>query len=116
MAVDLQGAQAANGRRGIGAYARAIVQHLVALAPEHEWALVVNGAFPESVDEFIALVGDRPGVTVHLFQPPDLLRGSLIGDAGRRHAPDVVYEQFVADQRPHLVLITHMVEGHAAPA
>ncbi|CAB4561662.1 MAG: glycosyltransferase [Actinobacteria bacterium] len=116
VAVDLQGAQAANGRRGIGAYARAIVQHLVALAPEHEWALVVNGAFPESVDEFIALVGDRPGVTVHLFQPPDLLRGSLIGDAWLRHATEVVYEQFVADLRPDVVLITSLFEGLADPA
>ncbi len=109
--VDVQGAQATNARRGIGGYVRSLVTHLFDGAPDDEWSLVASGAFGDELDELTDLVGGRPNVTLHVFEPPDLLRGAIVDDPWLRTAAEVVYEEFVASLHPDVVLVTSLFEG-----
>ena len=48
--IDLQGAQSDSRFRGIGRYTISFTKALIEQAPEHEFFLVLNGAFGESID------------------------------------------------------------------
>ena len=109
--IDLQGAQSDSSRnRGIGRYTNALALGIAKFArDEHELILALNGRFDEAIDEvklrFSGLV--EPG-NFRVWYPPAV--GQLSSAAGKR-ASEKLYEAFLADLEPDVVLVASMFEG-----
>lgn len=113
--VDLQGAQAANARRGIGNYSLALADHLAAAPREHEIVVALNGAFADATDELAARFRSR-GLRTDVWFPPADLRGAVVDDRWTSEAAEVVREEFLASVGADVVLVSSLFEGFGDPA
>jgi glycosyltransferase involved in cell wall biosynthesis len=113
--VDLQGAQASNSRRGIGAYSLALTEHLVQGAPNDEVVIALNGAFPDETDRLMEQFR-TDGTRTEVWFPPDIIRGAAADDRWAARAAQVVREEFLASLDPDVLLVTSLFEGFADPA
>jgi glycosyltransferase involved in cell wall biosynthesis len=116
--VDLQGAQATNARRGIGAYSLSLTEHLVdaAASSGDEVVIVLNGAFRQEAEELKKQFMARRNTTVEVWFPPTTMQGEATDDTWLRRASAVVFEDFVAALQPDVFLVTSLFEGLADPA
>lgn len=110
--IDLQGAQATHHGRGIGRYALSLALALIRQSGSHEIRLLLNGHYPQAMDEIRHAVGMQlPAEHVHVWQgfeslPSDTVHPSFSGDFARRLRSAVM-----ASIRPDVVLITSLFEG-----
>ena len=112
--IDLQGAQTESRFRGIGRYSLSFVRALLNRRSQHEFWVVLNGRFGESISEIEEALADvLPRYRVRVFETP---RGIALRDPENSWAAassEVIREAFIAELRPDLVLITSLFEGFA---
>jgi glycosyltransferase involved in cell wall biosynthesis len=117
IALDLQGAQAVNRRRGIGRYSRALAQSIVAHASEHEVWLVLNSAFPESAEEirsdFYDSIDPRRIVA---FETAGKTAAMHPQNAWRNRAGQLMRTRFLTQLRADVVHTSSLFEGYADDA
>jgi len=110
--VDLQGCQSESGRRGIGRYSLALTESLARIAGTHEMSLLLNAAFPQSVewigDRFNALI---PRERIHVFATPIPVAESDDTNAWRALAAEKIREAYVSRLRPDVLLLSSLFEG-----
>jgi glycosyltransferase involved in cell wall biosynthesis len=110
--VDLQGGQATNRMRGIGAYSRSIARALLRYNGVHEIHVLLNHAFEGSIadirQEFGKVLGRE---RVHVWYPPGPAR--YLDDENKRHraAAELIREAAIARLRPDFLLVTSLFEG-----
>ena len=111
--IDLQGAQTESRFRGIGRYSLSFVRALLNRRSQHEFWVVLNGRFGESISEIEEALADvLPRYRVRVFETP---RGIALRDPENSWAAassEVIREAFIAELRPDLVLITSLFEGY----
>ncbi|MBF6648518.1 glycosyltransferase [Methylobacter sp. BlB1] len=114
IAIDMQGAQGNNQRRGIGRYTLSLVQAIVRNRGSHEIFLALNGLFPESIEQIrAAFDGLLPQKNIRVWQVPGPVRSLGSGNDWRRRTGELVREAFLTSLKPDLVLISSLFEGPA---
>ena len=111
--IDMQGAQSiSNGNRGIGRYTMSLAKALARERGKHELLLVLNGAFPASVEriraQFIGLL-QQEDIRVWYTQPP--MAYVEPGSEWLRQSGELVREAFIASLNPDFVLLSSLFEG-----
>jgi glycosyltransferase involved in cell wall biosynthesis len=111
--IDLQGAQTTGSRfRGIGRYCLNFAKAFVVQRREHEVMIVLNAAFPDSVDairqEFSELL---PAKSIRIWNAPQPVRALESENADRRQQAEVVREAFFACLNPDWVIVSSLFEG-----
>ncbi|MPT22604.1 MAG: glycosyl transferase family 1, partial [Starkeya sp.] len=108
--VDLQALQSrSSGQRGIGRYARALVEGLLRLAPEDEFVLLLNGMIGEDNAGLRRDFAVWPNVTLRLWTAAR--PASFPAPAARRQAAEAIREAVIADCAADIVLVTSLFEG-----
>lgn len=112
IAIDMQGAQASNGRRGIGRYTLALTQALARARGSHEVILVLNGALPESIEPIrAAFDGLLPDDAIRVWDCPVPVAAADAGNDWRRRSAELLREAFMASLDPDIVLVSSLFEG-----
>lgn len=111
--IDMQGAQTTGSRnRGIGRYTFSLTQAIVRQRGRHDIVLVLNAAFPDSVDwlrtEFSSLL---PPDNIRVWQGPGPISAVAPANAWRRESAELLREAFIASLAPDFVLMTSLFEG-----
>ena len=110
--VDLQACQSESGQRGIGRYSLALTEALARIAGAHELSLVLNAAFPQTVewirDRFSASI---PRARIHVFATPTPVAESDGANGWRTLAAEKVRDAYVSELRPDVLLLSSLFEG-----
>jgi glycosyltransferase involved in cell wall biosynthesis len=110
--IDLQACQTASRHRGIGRYSLAMAEALTQIAEAHEVSLLLNAAFPDSVewlrDRFATRV---PTKRIHVFAAPGPVAEFETANRWRVRAAESVREAFVASLEPDVLLVSSLFEG-----
>lgn len=109
--IDLQGAQTGSRFRGIGRYTLALTREMIKQGPQHDFVIVLNGAFADTLEplrkEFGTLL---PKQNIRVWLPPADAMSRTNKDDKRRKQAEVIYESFLASLSPDIVLITTFFE------
>lgn len=113
LVLDLQACQTSGSRfRGIGRYSAALATAMLREAKNHECYIVLNGAFPDSIE---AIREDFHGLL-----PDDHIRvwntsGSVSAGDGanhwRRRVDEVMREAYIQSLKPDIVHVSSLFEG-----
>jgi glycosyltransferase involved in cell wall biosynthesis len=111
--LDLQGCQAVGSRnRGIGRYSLALAKAMVAAGPGHEFHVLLNGRFPDTIarleTEFEGLL---PPGRIAVFHPPAGCAEVNCPDGWRTHAAEVVRRLAIQELRPDVLHVGSLFEG-----
>lgn len=110
--IDLQGAQAENGHRGIGRYCLSLSQAIVRNRGDHEVYLVLNGEFPESVNTirsvFNALL---PNENIRVWYPLKPSCEAYFKESWFSKTSESTREAFLASLNPSVILVSSLFEG-----
>lgn len=113
--VDLQGMQNGSRLRGIGRYVgslTAALQHLAAASDSLKLTLLVSELFPDHIEELIAALGaDGRAVSLVRFNGVGPVAELDRDNAWRRHASELLYQDFVARISPDVLLLGSVMEG-----
>lgn len=110
--IDMQGAQAINSKRGIGRYTSSLVYGILRNNSEHEIILVLNAAFPESIEvireSFFNLLPTESIKVWSAVGPMSFIEST---NTFRRKTAELMREAFIANLKPDVVLLTSLFEG-----
>jgi glycosyltransferase involved in cell wall biosynthesis len=110
--IDLQGAQTASRFRGIGRYSLSLAKAMIRNGADHEFYIVLNGLFPETLDslraEFKGLV---PSEKIRVWDASGPVHAMDYGSDWRRQAAELVREAFIQSLKPDFVHVSSMMEG-----
>ena len=110
--IDLQACQTASRHRGIGRYSLAMAEALTQVAAAHEVSLLLNGAFPDSVewlrDRFATRVAAE---RIYVFAAPGPVAEVDPASQWRVRAAESIREAFVASLEPDVLLMSSLFEG-----
>jgi len=110
--IDLQACQTASRHRGIGRYSLAMAEALTQVAAAHEVSLLLNGAFPDSVewlrDRFATRVAAE---RIQVFAAPGPVAEVDPASQWRVRAAESIREAFVASLEPDVLLMSSLFEG-----
>lgn len=110
--IDLQGAQAGSRSRGIGRYSLALAKALVRNRGEHEIIIALNDLLPDSIEPLrLAFEDLLPAENIRVWHAPGPVFPVKPENSWRRHAAELLRENFLASLRPDVLLISHMFEG-----
>ena len=111
--VDMQGAQTDSRFRGIGRYTLSLVESIARNNKKHEVILVLNGAFPETIEE-IRTVFNRilPQDNIRLWYAPESSDKLNLENNSLRKIAELIREAFMLSLQPDVVLITSPFEGY----
>lgn len=111
--IDLQGAQTESRFRGIGRYSRSLALGMARNAGNHEIWLILNAAFPESIDEIRALFKDAvPEERIRIFDIPSPVAEMDPANDWRARAGERLREHFISLLQPDALLLTSLFEGY----
>ena len=114
--IDLQACQTPSSRnRGIGRYSMALAQAMARLSGSHDFWLVLNSRFPETVEP-IHKAFDRiiPSERICLFNLPSTLSKINSESGWRKKADEYIREFAVASLKPDFHHLTSLFEGEDA--
>lgn len=111
--LDLQSCQAPGSRnRGIGRYSMSLAKAMVQSAPEHEFWLLLNRAYPEAMasvtEAFSALI---PADRVVAFTPPVGVQELASDTTWRTRAGELIRDAVIKKIKPDVVHVTSLFEG-----
>ncbi len=110
--VDLQGAQTGSRFRGIGKYALSLVKAMIRRSPDDDFVLLLNGAFPETIEPLRAAFGGLVSQSdIRVWQAPGPIEP--VGDLSRdlREIAEIMREHYIRAIEPDVVLVTSLFEG-----
>ena len=110
--IDLQGAQSDSRFRGIGRYTVSFTKALIEQAPHHDFFLVLNGAFGESIDAIRdSFYGVLPQDQICVWQPVMPSSEGHARNAWRTQVNQIIRKAFIANLKPDLIHISSLFEG-----
>ena len=111
--LDLQGAQTGSRFRGIGRYTLSLAKEIAKNRKEHEIILVLNAAFPDTIDEIsTAFKGLLPQENIRVWRSPFPANESNPENTWRREAGELIREAFILSLKPDIVHLFSMFEGY----
>lgn len=111
LVIDLQGAQGEHRKRGIGRYSISLAKAMASNRHDHDVFVVLNGSFPDSVEEIRAelreVVSSEKILTWSAPEPADFIRANR----RQRRVAELLREHAIASVSPDFVLLTSVFEG-----
>lgn len=112
--IDMQGAQTASRFRGIGRYTMSIAKAMIRNRGEHEFILLLNGLFEETLPAIRgAFEGLLPSENILTWTTPDPVHVMDPANRGREELAKLLREALIASLRPDMVCISSFFEGYA---
>ncbi|MBU2825729.1 glycosyltransferase, partial [Acidithiobacillus ferrooxidans] len=111
--IDLQGAQTPGSRnRGIGRYSLSLALAIARQGGEHEILIMLNGAFPDTIDPIRqAFNGLIPTDNFRILYGLYPSRAIDADNRWRRQASEKLYESFMLQIDPDILLVSSLFEG-----
>jgi glycosyltransferase involved in cell wall biosynthesis len=110
--IDLQGAQNGSRDRGIGRYSLAIAQGIARNAGDHAVFILLNGLFPDTIEDLRASFSDLlPADRFLIFTAPGPVSGLSSENNWRRCTAEIMREHVIDMLSPDAILVTSMVDG-----
>lgn len=110
--IDLQPCQNGSRRRGIGRYSMAITRAMLNIGRGHEFIVVLNEAFPDSIGEIRKELGDLlPQDSFVAFSVPGRATAADPANAWRNRTSEMARSHFLQSLTPDLVFIPSLNEG-----
>lgn len=110
--IDLQGFQSESRFRGIGRYSLGFAQALVRSPSDHEFILVLNGAFVDTIEPIRALFEkDLSPEKIKVFEIPFPVAENNPAHSWRLRASEILREWFLRKLEPDWVVVTSLFEG-----
>lgn len=111
--IDLQGAQSSSSRnRGIGRYSLSLAKAIVCNRGEHEVFIALNGIFPDAIVTIrSAFDSILPQENILVWYAPSSVSYSSPENVWLRQAAELIRENFLANLRPDIVLLSSLFEG-----
>ena len=112
--IDLQAAQGESRVRGIGRYSLSLALAMVADAERrrHEVYIVLNGKFPETIEELrTSFASLLPQDRILVFSGLPETAGVIPGSGWRLRASELVREAFLAALKPDVVHVSSLFDG-----
>src|SRR5437763_6918163 len=104
--IDFQAAQTGSRFRGIGHYATDFVKALISQGAAHDFYLVLNGAFPDTIEpiraEFESIL---PQDRIRVWYAPGPLESYNSAVGSIRETAQIIREYFLRALEPDVVLI-----------
>lgn len=117
IAIDFQGAQTGSRFRGIGHYSTELVKSLIAEGKDHDFFLILNGAFTETIESIRLEFGNvLPQSNILVWYPPEPIENFDSKDGSGREIAHIIREFFIRSIEPDALLITSVFEGLGEPA
>ena len=114
IAIDLQGAQNDSKNRGIGRYSLSLAQAIARQRGNHEVLILLSGAFADTIDEMHAEFCDLiPSTSIRIFNPEGPTHTSDAQNIWRRNASEILYEHFLSELQPDVVIVCSPLDGWA---
>ncbi len=110
--LDLQACQCVSRYRGIGRYSLAFARALIAAAPHHDVHVMLNGMFPESLDDLtqtFSTLLDRDRILTWTGEGPTAECDPA--NRARRERAERSREEFLAAQSANIVHVSSLFEG-----
>lgn len=105
--IDMQGVQTVSRIRGIGRYALSLALAMARTAGAHEVWLVLNAAFPESIQDIRrAFAGVIPETRIRVFEAPTPIAEQDPANAWRVSVAEKIREYIILDLKPDILLVT----------
>jgi glycosyltransferase involved in cell wall biosynthesis/ADP-heptose:LPS heptosyltransferase len=115
--IDFQAAQTGSRFRGIGRYATDLVKAIISEGTKHEFFLVLNGLFAETIEpiraEFDSLL---PQDQIRVWYAPGHPEDFACETGSMREAAQIIREYFIRTIDPDVVLLTSLFEGLGDPS
>lgn len=110
--LDMQGAQGASRRRGIGRYSLSLAQAIVRNRGVHEVLIALNGLFPDTIETIrAAFDGLLPQENIHVWQASPGVDPRDPANTWRRRAAELIREAFLGSLQPDVVHVSSLFEG-----
>ncbi|WP_322015066.1 glycosyltransferase [Paraburkholderia sp. J12] len=110
--IDLQGCQSASRFRGIGRYSLALVQAIVRNRGSHSIKLLLNGLYPEGLDELRkTFEGELAVDEILVFTADGPVAEFDTANTGRARLAELARERLIQSVAPDAVLLTSLFEG-----
>lgn len=110
--LDLQGGQTGSRLRGIGRYSMSLAKAMIRNGAEHEFFVVLNGLFPETIRavraEFDGLI---PRDNIRIWDAVGPVHALDPTNDWRRGAAELTREAFIQSLSPDIVHISSFMEG-----
>lgn len=114
--LDLQAMQTESRYRGIGRYARSLIQSLSSISSAHELVLVLTDLFPETVAPLREFLGALNLNNIVVFNGLSGVRAMDMETKLNRQIQEKIYSTFVADLQPDVVIVLSPFEGYVDDA
>lgn len=113
LVLDLQACQTTGSRfRGIGRYSLALAAALLRQAQHNECWVVLNGAFPDSVDAIKSdLRGLLPEERICVWNVPGPVSAGDASNIWRQRVGEALRETYIQSLKPDLVHVSSLFEG-----
>ena len=99
--VDLQGAQTESRYRGIGRYSLSLTRALLQKTSEHEFWVVLNSQFPETIDFIEGHLADvLPKSRIRVFEAPSDIAKRTASNEQMAAAAEIIREAFLMELSP----------------
>ena len=110
--IDLQAKQNGSRERGIGRYSLALTRAIARNASGHQIFVLLNGLFPESLEEVRAALAEViPTENILVFAAHGPVDELLAENAWRLRAGEITREQLIHELVPDFVLICSLFDG-----
>lgn len=111
--IDFQGYQGFSQRRGIGQYVNQFVKNFLFCANEHEIIILLNRVYQDSISDIVREFSEvLPIENIKIWHSFGPCNGITRRNEFNRKLTELVYEQFILNLNPDILLITSMFEGH----
>lgn len=111
--IDMQGMQTGSAARGIGRYTSSLVQEILSSQRQHEYILVLNGLFADSIarirTQFDGIIDQK---NIRVWNAVGPVYENDPANAPRQAVARRMREAFIKRLEPDIVLITSLVEGY----
>ncbi|EXL07027.1 mannosyltransferase [Brucella anthropi] len=114
--LDLQAMQTESRYRGIGRYARSLIQSLSSISYAHELVFVLTDLFPETVTPLRDFLNELGLNNIVVFNGVSGVRAMDRETRVNREIQEKIYSTFVSDLHPDVVLVLSPFEGYVDDA
>ncbi|NQT57510.1 MAG: glycosyltransferase family 4 protein [Bacteroidetes bacterium] len=110
--IDMQALQSESRIRGIGRYVTSLVKTMMVRHPDHEYYLVLNGLFENTIEEIRSIFYNLlPQDQIKIWVSPPHLDQNYRLLTLKRHISEMVWETYLLSLNPDIILIPSLFEG-----
>ena len=113
---DLQAIQTESRLRGIGRYAKALINSISTISHDLDLVFVLSDLFPHDIENLKNELRIHERSEIVVFRAEGATRAIELGNESNRKILEAAFQAFVADLMPDIVLVLSPFEGYVDDA